>query len=129
MPVLGMVPFNMSLNLLCPDEALATYMALVLEFLRMTAFMLFQILLYFSAKFVANSTNKHLASVGFRMCHKVVLPFEIPVTAFFYTYPCSSCTVYDFMGSQVQSFHRIYHMQTVCSGCVNTDVNPVCWGS
>ena len=101
MPVLGMVHFNMYLNLLCPDEDLATYAALVLEFLCVTAFMLFQILLNFSAKVVANSTNKHLTSVGLCMCHKVALPFEIPVTAFFHTYPCPYCMVSDFMGSQL----------------------------
>ena len=92
---------NMSLNLLCPDETLSTYTTLVFEFFRVTTFMLFQILLHFSAKVVANNTNKHLAYVSLCMCHKVSLSFEVPVTAFFHTYPCSYCMVSDFVGSQL----------------------------
>ena len=59
----------MSFDLLCPDKSFATYMALVLEFFRVTSFILFKILLHFHAEVVANSTDKHLAGVGFGMCH------------------------------------------------------------
>ena len=69
MPVLSVVPFNMSFDLLCPDESFAAYTALVLEFFRVTSFMLFEILLHFSTEVVANSTDEHLAGVGFGMCH------------------------------------------------------------
>ena len=100
MMVLSMVPFNMSLNLLCPDEALTTYTTLVFEFLRMTALMWFQILLHFSAKVIADSTNKHLTSMGFHMCYEITFSFEVPVTAFFRTYPCSYRMVSNFVGSQ-----------------------------
>ena len=91
----------MPLDLLHPDKSFATYTALVLEFFRVVSFMLFKILLHFSAEIVANSTDKHLSGVGFRVCHKVPLLFEIPVTAFLHTNPCSYCTMYNFMGIQL----------------------------
>ena len=67
--VLGVVPFNMSFNLLSPDESLAAYTALVLKFFHVTAFMLFEVLLHFSAEVVANRTDKHLAGVCFGVCY------------------------------------------------------------
>ena len=69
MLVLSVVPFNMSFDLLCPDESFVAYTALVLKFFRVTSFMLFKILLHFSAEVVANSTDEHLAGVGFGVCH------------------------------------------------------------
>ena len=67
--VLGVVPFNMSFNLLSPDESLAAYTALVLKFFRVTMFMLFEVLLHFSAEVVANCTDEHLAGVYFGVCY------------------------------------------------------------
>ena len=67
--VLGVVPFNMSFNLLSPDESLAAYMALVHKFFHVTTFMLFEVLLHFSAEVVANHTDEHLAGVCFGMCY------------------------------------------------------------
>ena len=81
--VLGMVPFNMSLNLLCPDKALTTYPALVFVFLCMTALMWFQILLHFSAKVIADSTNKHFTSMGFCMCYKITFHLKSLSEPFF----------------------------------------------
>ena len=51
--VLGVVLLNMSFNLLSPDESLAAYTALVLKFFCVTTFMLFKVLLHFSAEVVA----------------------------------------------------------------------------
>ena len=67
--MLGVVPFNMSFDLLSPDESLATYTALVLKFFRVAMFVLFKVLLHFSAEVVANCTDEHLAGVCFGMCH------------------------------------------------------------
>ena len=68
-PVLGVVPFNMSFDLLCPNESFAAYTALVLKFFHVTSFMLFKVLLHLSAEVVANSTDEHLARVCFGVCH------------------------------------------------------------
>ena len=114
MQVLGVVPFNVSLYLLCPDESFAAYTVLVLELFRLTSFMLFKILLHFSAQIVANSTDKHLAGVGFGVCHKVSLLFEVPVTAFLRTNPCSHCTMYNFMGFQLTFKSKAFFTFVTC---------------
>ena len=67
--VLGVVPFNMSFNLLSPDKSLAAYTALVLKFFHVTTFMLFEVLLHFSAEVAANHTDEDLARVCFGVCY------------------------------------------------------------
>ena len=98
--VLGVVLFDMSLYLLCPDEAFSAYPTFIFEFLRMAVLMRFQVLLHLSAEISADSTYKYLTSMSVCMYYKIAFACEVSVTAFFRTYPCSQCTMYYLVHSQ-----------------------------